>query len=82
MSPLGDDSEYRWELLMSLVVKFTHQVGKTFPVRTFIQGGPVTFKGDLDHVKADDAGLMTDSTNASYDIAYTYRWTGQRWICG
>jgi hypothetical protein len=28
---LGDDSEYRRALLMRMVVKFTHQVGKKFP---------------------------------------------------
>jgi hypothetical protein len=68
-----------------LRVKFTYPLGKKFLVRTFIQRGEV----DLDNVKADDSGLMTDSTEASYYIAYTCRWTpstgsGQAgsWKCG
>jgi hypothetical protein len=44
-------------------------------VRTFIQRGSVTFEGDLDNVKAYNSGLMTDSIKASYDVAYTCRWT-------
>ena len=45
-------------------------------MRTFIQRGSVSFEGDLDNVKAYDSGLMTDSTKASYHVAYTCRWTG------
>jgi hypothetical protein len=35
---LGDESEYRRELLMAMMAKFTHQLGKKFLVRTFIHG--------------------------------------------
>jgi hypothetical protein len=28
---LGDESEYRRELLMAMMAKFTHQLGKKFP---------------------------------------------------
>jgi hypothetical protein len=34
-------------------------------VRTFIQRGSVAFEVDLDTVKADVSGLMTDNTEAS-----------------
>jgi hypothetical protein len=67
---------------MILMAKFTHQLGKKFLVRTFIQRGSVTFEVDLDNVKAYDSGLRTDNTNASYSVAYTCRWTGSQWKCG
>jgi hypothetical protein len=67
---------------MSMVVEFTHQLGKKFPRAALHPAGIGHLQVDLDHVKADDSGLMTDSTKASYDVAYTCRWTGQRWKCG
>jgi hypothetical protein len=64
---LGHGSGYRSALLMSLVVKFTYQVGKKFP---------------SEDLHPYDSGLMTDSTEASDYVAYTCRWTGSRWKCG
>jgi hypothetical protein len=37
---------------MRRVVKCTHELGKKFLVRTFMQRGAVTFEVDLDNVKA------------------------------
>ena len=51
-------------------------------MRTFIQRGSDAFELDLDHVKAYDSGLMTDSTKASYYVACTRRWTGRKGMCG
>jgi hypothetical protein len=55
---------------MILMAKFTHQLGKKFLVRTFIQRGSVTFEVDLDNVKAYDSGLRTGSTKASYYLTF------------
>jgi hypothetical protein len=57
---LGHGSEYWRQLLVSMVVKFTHQLGKKCPRAAFIQRGTVTFEGDLDNVKRRSLPLHRD----------------------
>ena len=62
---LGYGRGYWSGLLMIMVVKFTHQLGKKFPREDLHPAGSVTFEVDLDNVKAYDSGLRTGSTKAS-----------------
>ena len=57
---LGHGSAYWRQVLMSMLVKFTHQLGKKFPREDLHPAGIGHLRGDLDNVKRRSLHVQRD----------------------